>query len=396
MVLTSLLPFPDFNIYSTPLLLLVLQGLIFVVLLLLRYARKRNLSDLFLGSILLVICYEQICYTVGFLGWYNVFRNTKINYWLIPLSTAVAPLIYLYVKSITTSFFRFKRRDWWHFAIAIGLIVYRVCIYTYDALQSGFAETQNGYLKIYLDEAFVLPSLNVISFSQMLLYLAFTFQLFYQYRKKLNVYFSNTYALELRWILIFLITFTLLFVYSTGQDIIGSFFMEMNYSQRYGLNIFMALVVLFIGVKGYFTDTTKLKKLQFSFTPQPIITPERDEELASSVSQEERDALVHYMNSERPYLDPELNLITLSRKLNMSRSQLSHIINDGFDKNFNDFVNEHRIEAVKQMLISGKQKQLSLLGIAMECGFNSKATFNRVFKKMTGESPTMYLDKQSK
>jgi AraC-like DNA-binding protein len=393
MLCSLLVAFPDFNIRSTPLLLLVLQGLIFVVLLLSRYARKRTISDLFLGGILLVVCYEQICYTVGFMGWYNVFKNTKINYWLIPLSTAIAPLIYLYVKSITTSSFRFKKTDWGHFILALGLILYRIIIFTYDALQPGFADTQNGYLKIHLDEAFVLPSLNVVSFAQMLLYLAFTFQLFYQYRKKINAFFSNTYALELRWILSFLIAFSLLFLYGYGQDIIGSFFVELSYEQRYGLNIFMALVVLFVGIKGYFTDTTKLKKLQFSFTPEPIVVPEQSEVPKTSITQKEMDVVIQYMDLHKPYLDAELNLITLSRKLNMSRSQLSQIINDGFDKNFNDFVNGYRVGAVKQMLVSGKQEQLSLLGIAMECGFNSKATFNRVFKKMTGKSPTMYLDK---
>ena len=76
----------------------------------------------------------------------------------------------------------------------------------------------------------------------------------------------------------------------------------------------------------------------------------------------------------------------------MSRSQLSEVINEGFGKNFNDFVNSYRVEAVKQMLQDGKQKQLSLLGIAYDCGFNSKATFNRVFKKIAQTSPTEFVN----
>lgn len=385
----ALINFPDFNIHSTPLLLLVLQGLIFVGLLLWRYAIKRNPSDLFLGLILLIVCYEQICYTVGFMGWYDNFRNTKINYWLIPMGTAIAPLIYFYVKSITISSFVFKKSDMWHFAIPITLVIYRISIYTYDSLQLGFNDTQNGYLKINLDEAIVLPSLNFVSFVQMLLYLAFTFQLFYHYRKKINEFFSNTYKLELRWILSFLVAFTVLFLYSTGQDIIGSLYTNLSYTQRYWLNILMALVVLYVGIKGYFTDTTKLKKLEFSFTPHPITVPEHNE--VSEISEKDIAVVREYMETKKPYLNPELNLITLSRKLTMSRSQLSEIINDGFGKNFNDFVNAYRVEAVKKMLGEGKQKQLSLLGIAYECGFNSKATFNRVFKKMATISPTEFL-----
>jgi hypothetical protein len=79
----------------------------------------------------------------------------------------------------------------------------------------------------------------------MLLYLAFTFQLFYNYRKRITAYFSNTYKLELNWILSFLIAFTALFLYSSLQDIIGSLIIELNYEQRWWLNIFMAIVVLF-------------------------------------------------------------------------------------------------------------------------------------------------------
>ena len=97
------------------------------------------------------------------------------------------------------------------------------------------------------------------------------------------------------------------------------------------------------------------------------------------------------MEDNRVYLNPELNLSDLAQQANMSRGQLSEIINSGFNKNFNDFVNMYRVNAFKSMIKENKHKQLSLLGIAQECGFNSKATFNRVFKKLTNHSPTEYL-----
>ena len=123
----------------------------------------------------------------------------------------------------------------------------------------------------------------------MLLYLAFTFQLFYNYRKRITAYFSNTYKLELNWILSFLIAFTALFLYSSLQDIIGSLIIELNYEQRWWLNIFMAIVVLFLGIKGYFTDTKKLNKLSFSFSPNPENIPQvkKEEENFSSEEIEE-------------------------------------------------------------------------------------------------------------
>ena len=389
------LSFPDFNIYSTPLLILVVQGLVFVGLLFARYIKKKNISDLFLALILLIVFYQQTCYTVGFMGWYNVFRNTKINYFLIPLGIAIAPLIYFYVKAITTSNFTFKKKNFIHFIPAITLILYRFSIYFYDSLQPGFNDTQNGILKLSVDEPIVLPLLVFVSFAQMLLYLAFTFQLFYNYRKRIKAYFSNTYKLELNWILSFLIAFTALFLYSSLQDIIGSLIIELNYEQRWWLNIFMAIVVLFVGIKGYFTDTTKLNKLSFSFSPNPESIPQVKKE-EEKVSAEDIEKLKSYMELEKPYLNPDLNLSDLSDELQINRAELSKIINSGFNKNFNDFINEYRVNTFKEKLNLGEHKQLSLLGIAYDCGFNSKATFNRVFKKITQISPTEFLNSITK
>jgi AraC-like DNA-binding protein len=384
--------FPDFNSYSTPLLVLVLQGLLFAILLLAKYKRKGNISDLFLGLILLFTCYNQTCYTVGFMGWYNVFRTTKINYFLYNIAIVLGPLIFLYVKSITTSNFKFRTKDWWHFALAIAFVLYRIIIFIYDALQPGFSETQNGILKISIDEAFVQSVMGFIEFPFMLLYLAFTLQLFYNYRKRITQYFSNTYKLELNWILSFLILFTLLFLYNTIQTIIGTFVTDLNYQQRWWLNLFAALITLYVGIKGYFTDTTKLKKLNFSFSPSLEAIPENlKADNTKSISASDIEIVKSLMEQDKAYLNPELNLSDLAKEANMSRAQLSEIINSGFNKNFNDFVNMYRVNAFKSKLKENKHKQLSLLGIAEECGFNSKATFNRVFKKLTNASPSEYL-----
>jgi AraC-like DNA-binding protein len=327
------------------------------------------------------------------MGWYNEYRNTKINYFLINIAYALGPLIYLYVKSITQSNFQFKNNYWWFFTPAILMVVYRLVIFAYDASQPGFSETQNGILKIQLDESYVQSISSFIETPFMLLFLAFTFQLFYNYRNKIQQYFSNTYKLELNWILSFLILFSLSFLYGSIQDIIGAFYTDLNYEQRWWLNLFMAIITLYVGIKGYFTDTSKLNRLDFSFSPKTIGIPEEDSSLEyKSISEVDRAIVKDLMESQKAYLDPEINLSDLAKIANMSRGQLSEIINSGFGKNFNDFVNEYRVAAFKDMLKANKHQQLSLLGIAQECGFNSKATFNRVFKKLTNHSPTEYLN----
>lgn len=388
--------FPDFNQWSLPLLILVTQGLIFVSLLFVRYYKKRHISDLFLGLILLLTCYSQICYTVGFMGWYNEFRTTKINYFLINIAFGLAPLIYLYVKSLTTSNFKFKSSYWLHFVPAFLIVFYRLFIYTYDALQPGFTDIQNGVLKIAVDEAYVQQALAYVETAFMLMYLAFTFQLFYNYRKKIIQYFSNIYKLELNWILSFLILFSILFLYGTIQEIVGSSFVSLDYNERWWLRLLTAIVTLYVGVRGYFTDTSKLNKLSFSFSPKTISIPERATHLEKEQAYSAKDIAIvkSLMEDDQVYLDPELNLADLAKLANMSRGQLSEIVNNAFNKNFNDFVNSYRVEAIKNMLRENKHKQLSLLGIAQECGFNSKATFNRVFKKLTNYSPSEYLETQ--
>ena len=374
-----------------------MQGLIFAVLLCRRYAQKNNISDLFLFLILGITCYQETCFTIGFMGWYDTYRNTKINYFLIPTSVAIAPLIYMYIKSITTSKFVFKKIDWWHFSPAILLILYRLCIYLYDAWQPGFDDVQNGILKLSLDEAFVLPFVALFGTLQMLLYLAFTFQLFYNYRRKINQYFSNTYSLELNWIGSFLVVFSFLFLYGTIQTFIEAQITDLSYIQRWWLMFFTGLAIIYVGIKGYFTDTTKLKKLDFSFSPNRITYPTLEEKQETkAISPQEMDLIKRMMEEEKAYLNPELTLSDLAKQGSMSRAQLSEVINAGFHKNFNDFVNMYRVEAFKRMLHEDKQKQLSLLGMAFECGFNSKATFNRVFKKLTSTSPSEYLQTHAK
>ena len=245
------LVFPDFNIRSTPLLFLSLQGLIFALLLLYRYFKKRNLSDLFLFFILFITFYQQTCYTVGFMGWYDTFRNTKINYFLIPMSVAVLPLIYLYIRSITMTSFTFRKIDWLHFLPAFLMIIYRFSIYAYDASLPGFDDTQNGYLKIHSDEAYVQAIYVVFGYFQNLLYLAFTFQLFYIYRKKIKEFFSNTYKLELNWIFSFLLLYALLYLYDFVQTMISEFVIELSYVQQWWMTLFTGIIIIYVGVKGY-------------------------------------------------------------------------------------------------------------------------------------------------
>ena len=102
--------------------------------------------------------------------------------------------------------------------------------------------------------------------------------------------------------------------------------------------------------------------------------------------------LLHLMETEKVYLDPDLGLPQLAERLHMSTHDLSFVINEGFQENFFQFINRYRVEEAKILLRSDQHKHLSILGIAFESGFRSKTTFNTTFKKVTGLSPSQFME----
>jgi AraC-like DNA-binding protein len=101
------------------------------------------------------------------------------------------------------------------------------------------------------------------------------------------------------------------------------------------------------------------------------------------------------MEADLLYTDPALTLEKLMQYTHLDQKTLSHVLNQHLAKSFNAFVNEYRIEAVKQRLVDPASKHLTITGVALDCGFNSQATFQRAFKQVTGLSPSNYLAQQT-
>ncbi len=104
------------------------------------------------------------------------------------------------------------------------------------------------------------------------------------------------------------------------------------------------------------------------------------------------DRLLKLMNEERPFLDSNISLKSLSESLDESANHISQVINDKQGLNFFDFINSYRIEEMKRLKKIPSNSNLTLLALAYESGFNSKTTFNSAFKKITGQSPKKYFD----
>lgn len=105
-----------------------------------------------------------------------------------------------------------------------------------------------------------------------------------------------------------------------------------------------------------------------------------------------KQELLNFINTNKPYLNSNLSLNQFAQDFGKSIHTVSHIINQEFETNFNDFVNKYRIESLLEKIKDPANGHITLLGLAYDCGFNSKSTFNRAFKKVTGMTPSAYLD----
>lgn len=384
--------FPTFNLYSTSLLLLSSQGLLFSYLLFKRFNEDKRATDFLLFLVLMITCYHQTTYTIGFMDWYDTYPKTKINYYLVDLSFGLAPLIYYYIRSVVSPSFRLRDIKYGHFAPLLAYLIVKIFILLYDRSQPGFDEVQNGYLVLNLEWKYLNPFIFLLKTFQMLLYLAFSFQLLYAFREKIKHYFANTYKLELNWLRNFLIAYSVLYLFNSTQTVINEIITNLSWIQEWWYYLLSGITIIYVGINGYFTKLVELLNIDFS----AFELPKPEQSLARNISEdqlEKRKAhLQEFMDTHKPYLDSDLSLINLAQKLEISREELSSTINKAFDSRFNDFINRYRIEETKRLITEGKNKTHSLLGLAFDAGFNSKATFNRAFKKVENQSPSEYLE----
>jgi AraC-like DNA-binding protein len=101
------------------------------------------------------------------------------------------------------------------------------------------------------------------------------------------------------------------------------------------------------------------------------------------------------MSTERLYRNPELSLSELAERLNTQPNYLSQVINEREGKNFYEYVNSMRLAEFQLIASNPENKNLTLFAVAQQCGFNSKSSFNRYFKKVIGQSPSEYLQEGS-
>jgi AraC-like DNA-binding protein len=379
------MPF-SFNAYSAPLAFGFAQAWIYAAVFVLRAWRNERLSDYLFALLLFFLSFEIWEYMLGFGGISVLWK--ELEFFPRNFSYLIPPLCFFYLKSQLDIDFRFQRKDWLHALPFLLYFVYHVLVYLQGP---GFVEfwkkTVHYPWYIQLIEEFSIYLLQAIYFYN-------AYRLYTDYRKWAPSQFSDPESISFIWYRNFVWAFWLAGLFSALVSIVD-IWLELDFWHDWWDELFEVGLIYYLCIAGYGQWQTRKLHFKTEDIVETAPTQVRTEKVEGKELQMWKQKLTQVMETERLFLDPELNLSDLAKHLNTNVSILSAVVNTAFGKNFNDYVNEYRVSEVKKLLDDPQVQHLSLLGIGLECGFNSKSTFNRAFKKATGLSPRDFLGGRS-
>ncbi len=367
--------------YSVPLWFGFVQAWIFAFLFWKRGYQNNRLSDYLFGLVLVGMAFNIWEYMLGFSGIEILWR--QLNFFPRTFGYAFAPLCYFYFKSQIDQNFRFSKKDIWYFLPFIIHTIYHVGVFS---MGQDFVKTveENFHGPFYIPqiETFIEIILDCFYFYK-------SIKLYREYQAWTTTQFSDTDVISFKWFRNFLIVLGLIFVTNYLMLIID-IYKKLDYEHDWWDKLFRAVLIYYVSITGYsqVQPKTGLVFKEEDFKPENI----QKEKFNESELETWKTKILKLMQDEKIYLQPELNLSDIANRLKTNISVLSGVVNNAFGKNFNDFVNEYRVREFQERIQLPENRNITLLGIALDCGFNSKATFNRSFKKFTGKAPKEFLE----
>ncbi|MDB5087999.1 MAG: FtsX-like permease family protein [Mucilaginibacter sp.] len=373
-------PLPCLNPYTLHINLydLVFLGTIFIGLtfiLQLWFTKRTNQTANRFLSLALAIVVLWIAWVLGV----DIRLGTYFPRWSwLPLqfSLALGPLIYFYVLKITRPEYKLRWKDLLHFSPLLlqqGILILEIK----ESIKTGTATYDT--LTFY----YVNPILQVLAFFSVAIYIYYSFKLIERFYRRLKFNdLSDRYRYELRWLHNLLVGFALLWLLWIPFTAIDYFYYhyQLGIHAYYPLILLLAVLFIWIAIVSYLRLEASLPAdVPSLFKPSP-----------PAELKEKGIWLKKVVKANQYYQDPELSLVSLAEKLELTTHELSRIINTALKKSFNDFINEYRVAEVIKRMQDPAYDGITLLGIAYDSGFNSKSTFNLIFKKMTGKTPVEY------
>ncbi len=378
---------PSFNIWSLLLLLAAAQG-VFLALVLSTHRRGNRRANRVL-ALLTFLFSMRLLETVAYWTKYLlVFPHA----WLVTgaVQFLFGVLLYYYAKLLTTEHFAFRLRDAWHL---VPFALQTAWLARFYILPGAVKLTiLRQYIDIENPDTPLLYFLVALAqISHMLIYTALTWHVLRAHSAKFQ---NGAMTLErLSWQWLRQLTFgfgsfvLLLLVYVVA--------LQLGFHYSRGLD---ALVLICLAGLIYAIGITTLRRPEiFSGTLTAKPAPKYEKSALSSARAETYLAkLQQVMLEEKLHTNSELKLADLAKRLDVSPHHLSQIINEKLGQNFFDFINQYRIAAAQQWLDDPAKQNYTILSIALEVGFNNKASFNTAFKKHTGMTPSQFRDSRVK
>jgi len=376
-------PQPQFSLFDLLMLIGISQGVVMSILLFRSKNNERSNPYLAFG----IFAFAWV-HTKPLLHTLHLWDTSFFRYFPNGADVVIAPLIYLYFSSLIDAKFRFSRKHILHFVPFIILQVYFCIIYFSLIGTADFVEKDSIANSFYFNFAKEIESHATLL--SVILYLFLSYKKLKKYRTWLSNITSDSTFPDFKWL-------KRLFLLS---GVVGAF-LVFNYCADlfFGLNVITSLhwslfsllgafSVYYLGIAGYQQPNYELGSVQEEISETKFIS--KNSKLPVGKSDEIARAIITALEKEKMFLNPTLNIQELSRKLGVPQQEVSQVINIRFEKKFRNLINEYRVEEVKQMLLDENMTHMSILGVALECGFNSEATFYRIFKKNTGLSPKAY------
>ena len=366
------------EIFSTLCLAGAIQSLFLALVLAIR--RNNRDANRFLSVYLVFMALDAFELSLGARGITCPALSYQLS--IVPYSLVLGPSMYLYIALLTARIDRFGARHLLLFVpAALAMAANAAFILLFDpadlprpVILTNMATNGGG---LVFEAVFYIMALQVLR----------------RYMNRLKEYFSDIDSLKLSFIragLVFvLVTIPFIFIpYTAGHP-------RHQHEVLDAIAILSALVFVFVMAFVAILQPEIFNRVRLLDRAVPTCdgtTGPRYEKfrLAQPLEEEYAVKLKRYMEENKPYLDEELTVQDLADAISLPVHQLSMILNIHFRQNFYNFVNGYRIEDVKQKLADPAYDDHNILTIAYNSGFNSKSTFNTMFRKFTGKTPREY------
>jgi AraC-like DNA-binding protein len=347
--------------------------------------KNKTIADKILGVWLLIL-FAQLFIPFLYLTDINVYyqyAGYEIAFYVFhPL------LLYLYVKATIGTLPGWKFISWNIVAVVISEVI-GLSFLHYPA------EERLRFIKgkEFLPMSYIPLIIAMIGYFSYNIYASY--KTLRDYKNNILHVYSYRENVDLLWLRRIVMFFAIISLLVFPLGIISYYVFHSVVFADYFFFVTLVLFVFFLGYWGYqqgqvFSFGNHTESNGEDIDSESIVLPEGNQQIPRRYKKEAMH-LQEIMRNKKPYLESALTIHDLARLAEMPSHQLSKVINKEFHCNFFEFINNYRIDEFKQRAFTPEYKNLTILGIALDCGFNSKSAFNRIFKDATGLTPGDFI-----